>query len=159
MVHFQRPPHHPVLRHFGFEVLAVATRPLGPCWVVHYCCWLRRDPTTVQASSSQKCRSVTDCYREWHAVIKTCLMISYMACWQSESDHLTFMGSYGFSTKPKILLHSKKKYQITCIFTWKFGFASSSNFTEIFRSDYYYLFFLSFRSIIFFYTIWWQKLQ
>jgi hypothetical protein len=53
--------------------------------------------------------SVTDCYREWHAVIKTCLMIWYMACWQSESDHLTFMGSYGFSTKPKILLHSKKR--------------------------------------------------
>lgn len=150
MVHFQRPPHHPVLRHFGFEVLAVATRPLGPCWVVHYCCWLRRDPTTVQASSSQKCRSVTDCYREWHAVIKTCLMISYMACWQSESDHLTFMGSYGFSTKPKILLHSKKKKSDYLYFYMKIRFCFFFKFYRNFSVRLLLLFFFYLSGQLFF---------
>jgi len=158
MVHFQRPPHHPVLRHFGFEVLAVTTRPLGPCWVVPYCCWLRRDPITVQASGSQKCRSVTDCYREWQS-LKHVWWYDIWHIWQSETDHLTFMGSCGFSTKPKFCF-IRKKNQITCIFTWKFGFASSSNFTEIFRwklKD--QIFFYLSGQLFYFYTIWWQKLQ
>ena len=64
--------------------------------------------------------------------------------------HLTFMGSYGFSTKPKILLHSKKKKSDYLYFYMKIRFCFFFKFYRNFSVRLLLLFFFYLSGQLFF---------